>query len=115
LHDLACEEERAAAQLNYDGKALQPVNQGQPDPVAYYTSLYNKLYAGNQRPYLMRIFVHIDGSFRIHQFRFWINEKRKYRLYAWGKELSHLLAQMDIEEFMETLKDDGQKTPHRMF
>ena len=115
LHDLACEEERAAAQLNYDGKALQPASQGQPDPVAYYTTLYKKLYTGGQQPYLMRIFIRIDGSFRIHQFRFWINEKRKYRLYAWGKELSRLLSHMDIEEFMGTLKDDGQKTPHRVF
>lgn len=115
LHDLAYEEEQTAAQLNDDGQALQSANQGELDPVGRYASLYKKLYTGNQQPYLLRVFVRFDGTFRIRQFSFRKNKKHQYGLYAWGTELSRLLAHMDIEVFIATLKDDGQKTPHRMF
>ncbi len=113
LHDLACEEEQVAAQLNDEGQALHLANQGESDPVGRYASLYKKLYTGDQQPYLLRVFVRFDGTFRIRQLG--RNEKRLYGLYAWGTELARLLAHMDIAVFMATLKDDGQKTPHRMF
>jgi hypothetical protein len=115
LHELACEEEQAATKLNDNGHALQIADWGQSDPVAYYASLYKKLYAGGQQPYLLRAFVRIDGTFYIRQFDFGKNKKHKYRLYAWGKELTRRLARLDIEAFLSILKDDGQKVPHRMF
>lgn len=113
LHDLASEEERIAAQLNDDGQVINSSNQGEIDPIRHYSSLYKKLYSGGQRPYLLRVFIRLDGTFRIRQLG--RNEKRLYGLYAWSVDLARLLADMDIEMFMATLKDDGQKTPHRIF
>jgi hypothetical protein len=112
LRRLANEEELAATQLNDSGQPIEPVSQGEPDPVTRYASVHTKLYEGGQRPYLLRVFVRFDGSFRINLFK---TEKRQYGLYPWGTALSQYLAQMDIEEFMAALKDAGQKTPRRTF
>jgi hypothetical protein len=112
LHDLALEEERAAAQLNDNGGALRRPIEVEPDPVTAYASLYTKLFEGGQRPYLLRVFVRLDGTFHIGLL---ISQKRQHGLYAWGTALAQLLALMDIEVFMATLKDAGQKTPRRLF
>lgn len=112
LRNLACEEELVAAQLNEGGQPIEAINEGEPDPVARYAPVHTKLYGGGLRPYLLRVFVRFDGTFRINLFK---NQKRQYGLYAWGTALSQQLAHMDIEVFMAALKDAGQKTPRRTF
>jgi hypothetical protein len=77
-----------------------------------YQEAYAKLYRGTRRPRLLRVFVRFDGSFRI---RLLSSERRQRGLYAWGATLSRSLSRGDIEVFMATLKDAGQKTPNRVF
>lgn len=112
LSSLACEEELAATQLNASGQPIEAISEGEPHPAIRYASVHTKLYEGNLRPYLLRVFVRFDGTFRINLFK---NQKRQYGLYAWGTALAHQLAHMDIEGFIATLKDAGQKTPQRTF
>lgn len=112
LHDLTLEEEQAASQLNDNGEALRRPIESEQDLVTRYASLHTKLYGGGQRPYLLRVFVRFDGTFRIGLL---ISQKRQQGLYAWGTALAQLLALMDIEVFIAALKDTGQKTPRRIF
>lgn len=112
LSSLVSEEETAATQLNDSGQPIKPISEGEPDPAIRYASAHTKLYEGNLRPYLLRVFVLFDGTFRINRLK---NQAPQYGLYAWGTALAHQLAHMDIEEFMAALKDAGQNTPQRTF
>ena len=112
LSSLADEEELAATQLNESGQPIEAISEGELDPAIRYASVHTKLYEGTLRPYLLRIFVRFDGTFRINQFK---NQEHRYGLYAWGTALAQQLAHMDIEQFMASLKNAGQKTPQRTF
>jgi hypothetical protein len=100
IRNLAREEEKAARQLNDQGRSQQ-----QPEAVAHYTELWSRLYNGSQRPHLVRIFVRLDGSFRI---RLLSSERRQRGHYAWGTALSKLLSATDVDTFLAALKQAGQ-------
>ncbi|MBF6591752.1 MAG: hypothetical protein IVW57_14690 [Ktedonobacterales bacterium] len=112
LRTLATREEQSAALLTEHGRSLQPVAEGEPDPVALYKDVHAQLYEGGRRPRLLRIFVRFDGTFRI---RLLTSEQRQRGLYAWGAALSRRLARLDIEVWLSFLKEKGQKTPRRTF
>jgi hypothetical protein len=100
IRNLAREEEQAAGQLNDQGQSQQ-----QPEAVAHYTELWSRLYNGSQRPHLLRVFVRLDGSFRI---RLLSSERRQRGHYAWGTALSKLLSATDVDTFLAALKQAGQ-------
>jgi hypothetical protein len=47
--------------------------------------------------------------------RLLLSDRRQRGRYAWGAALSRLLAGSDIEVFLATLHENGQKTPRRTF
>jgi hypothetical protein len=112
IRELAKTEEQAAGELaaNRRGKKLETANAD--DATAVYAAAFAKVYDGNTRPHLIRIFVRFDGMFRI---RLLLSDRRQRGRYAWGAALSRLLAESDIEVFLATLHENGQKTPRRTF
>ena len=98
IRELAREEEKAARQLN-------DRSQQQTEASAHYAELFGRLYNGSQRPHLVRVFVRLDGSFRI---RLLTSERRQRGHYAWGTALSKLLAETDVDTFLAALKQAGQ-------
>jgi hypothetical protein len=112
LHDLAHEEEETAERLNEHGRALHAPAEGEPDPTELYSRLYTRLYGGVRKFRLLRIYIRFDGAFRI---RLLSNDVGQRGLYLWGTALSRMLARLDIEYFMATLKEHGQKVPKRIF
>lgn len=119
LRELARREEVAAEQLEseQDGPdaSVEPAGEASEEAIQReraHQEAYTKLYRGTRQPRLLRVFVRFDGAFRI---RLLSGERRQRGLYAWGAALSRLLARTDIEVFMATLKDLGQKTPNRTF
>jgi hypothetical protein len=100
IRNLAREEEKAARQLNDHGQSQQL-----PEAAAQYSELWSRLYNGSQRPHLLRIFVRLDGSFRI---RLLSSERRQRGHYAWGTALSKLLSSTDVDTFLAALKQAGQ-------
>ncbi len=113
IRALAREEEALAGQLKDKGQSSSATSTdaNRQEVVAQYTEVYNRVYNGNQRPHLLRIFVRLDGSFRI---RLLSSERRQRGHYAWGVALSTLLGQLDIEVFLATLKEVGQKVPRQI-
>lgn len=121
LRELARREEVAAEQLEHEqdspdmstnAEAPSETSEEATERERAYQEAYTKLYRGTRQPRLLRVFVRFDGTFRI---RLLSGERRQRGLYAWGAALSRLLARSDIEVFMATLKDLGQKTPNRTF
>ena len=115
IHDLASVEEHAASALRAASRGKKPeVADGSPAPdaTAEYAAAHAKLYDGATRPYLIRLFVRFDGVFRI---RLLSSDRRQRGQYAWGAALSRLLAEADIEVFLATLRESGQKAPRRSF
>jgi len=113
LHELAEAEEEAAARLEGNPRPrFSDTEEGRDELREIYGAAHAKLYGGNQHPQLLRIFLRFDGAFRI---RLLSGERRQRGLYAWSVALSRLLARADIEVFMATLKEAGQKTPNRTF
>jgi hypothetical protein len=115
VHDLASAEEHAASALRAASRGKKPeVADGAPAPdaTAEYAAAHAKLYDGATRPYLIRLFVRFDGVFRI---RLLSSDRRQRGQYAWGAALSRLLAEADIEVFLATLRESGQKAPRRSF
>ena len=115
IHDLASVEEHAASALRAASRGKKPeVADGSPAPdaTAEYAAAQAKLYDGATRPYLIRLFVRFDGVFRI---RLLSSDRRQRGQYAWGAALSRLLAEADIEVFLATLRESGQKAPRRSF
>jgi hypothetical protein len=82
------------------------------DATAAFAAAFTKVYDASARPHLIRIFVRFDGMFRI---RLLLSDRRQRGRYAWGAALSRLLAESDIEVFLATLHENGQKTPRRTF
>jgi hypothetical protein len=82
------------------------------DATAAYAAAIAKVYDASTKPHLLRIFVRFDGMFRI---RLLLSDRRQRGRYAWGAALSRLLAESDIEVFLATLHENGQKTPRRTF
>jgi hypothetical protein len=109
LRTLAVAEEEAAEQLV--AAERHPAAERE-EPAARHSGAFKRLYEGGQRPYLMRVFVRFDGTFRI---RLLSSERRQRGLYAWATALSRHLARTDVEVFLAILKDNGQKTPRRTF
>ena len=111
IRELAREEEDLAERLDPSGRARAD------DPemaalVERHGEAYQKLYAANIRPHLLRVFVRFDGSFRI---RLLAGQRRQRAIYGWATALAQLLAQTDIEVYMARLKEEGQKVPTRDF
>ena len=100
IRNLAREEEKAARQLNGQGQS-----QPQSEAATRYTEHFDRLYNSGQRPHLLRVFVRLDGSFRI---RLLSSERRQRGHYAWGTALSKLLSATDIDAFLAALKESGQ-------
>jgi len=113
LHELAEAEEESAARLDANPRPrFSDAEEGRDELRDEYGAAHAKLYGGNEHPQLLRIFVRFDGAFRI---RLLSSERRQRGLYAWSVALSRLLARADIEVFMTTLKEAGQRTPNRTF
>jgi hypothetical protein len=98
IRGLAREEEKAARQLNEQG-------QQQTEASARYAELCGRLYNDSRRPHLVRVFVRLDGSFRI---RLLTSERRQRGHYAWGTAVSKLLSETDVDTFLAALKQAGQ-------
>jgi len=115
IHDLAAAEEHAASALRAANRGKKP-NGGEagetPDAASSYAAAHAKLYDSSAKPYLIRLFVRFDGVFRI---RLLSSDRRQRGQYAWGAALSRLLAEADIEVFLATLRESGQKAPRRSF
>jgi hypothetical protein len=112
LRDLAEAEEQYAGELYASRRGKKLETDESPDVAARHSSAYAKLYDAGNKPYLMRVFVRFDGTFRI---RLLLSDRRQRGQYAWGAALSRLLAETDIEVFLATLRDNGQKAPRRTF
>lgn len=69
-----------------------------------------KLYDRATRPRILRIFVRMDGSFRV---RLLANERRQRGRYIWGAAVSRRLTSIDIAAFISALRDRGQAVPSR--
>ncbi len=105
-------EEQYAGALSAYRRGKKSETAETPDAAATHAAAYAKLYDAGARPHLMRIFVRFDGVFRI---RLLLSDRRQRGQYAWGAALSRLLAEADIEVFLATLRDNGQKAPRRTF
>jgi hypothetical protein len=103
IRTLAVEEARLARELNDRGESA-----GHPDTVEHYTEVIQRLYSGGQRPHLLRVFVRLEGSFRI---RLLSSERRQRGHYAWGVALSRLLSEIDIDAFLKRLRESGRTSP----
>jgi hypothetical protein len=69
-----------------------------------------KLYDRATRPRILRVFVRMDGSFRV---RLLSNERRQRGRYIWGAAVSRRLTSIDIAAFISALRDQGQRVPSR--
>ncbi len=67
-----------------------------------------KLYDRATRPRILRVFVRMDGSFRV---RLLSNERRQRGRYIWGAALSRRLTSIDIAAFIGALRNQGQRVP----
>ena len=115
VHELAATEEQAASALRAATRSKKPngAESGEtPDAATSYAAAHAKLYDSATKPYLIRLFVRFDGVFRI---RLLSSDRRQRGQYAWGAALSRLLAEADIEIFLATLRESGQKAPRRNF
>jgi hypothetical protein len=118
IRGLAKTEEQHASDLKASrhGKKTDTVEAAEaakaPDAAAQYAAAFARLYDSGSRPHLLRLFVRFDGTFRI---RLLLSDRRQRGQYAWGAALSRLLAESDIEVFLATLHEIGQKTPRRTF
>jgi len=104
LRALARDEEAAAMRI-VEGDAS-------PEAAQRYRELCAQLYGATRQLHIMRVFVRLDGEFRI---RLLSGERRQRGLYAWGAALSRLIDRVDIEVFLAALKEAGQRTPRRLF
>lgn len=112
LRALAEIEEQCAGDLNAYRRGKKSETAETPDAAAKHAAAFGKLYDAGARPHLMRVFVRFDGVFRI---RLLLSDRRQRGQYAWGAALSRLLAETDIEVFLATLRETGQKAPRRTF
>jgi hypothetical protein len=118
IRSLAKAEEQAASEVATYRRGKKPDKSETaetataPDAMATYTAAFAKVYDSSAKPHLIRIFVRFDGMFRI---RLLLSDRRQRGRYAWGAALSRLLAGSDIEVFLATLHENGQKTPRRTF
>jgi hypothetical protein len=118
IRGLAKAEEHAASEVathrrgKKSGKAETADAANATDATAAYAAAFAKVYDTTTKPHLIRIFVRFDGMFRI---RLLLSDQRQRGRYAWGAALSRLLAESDIEVFLATLHENGQKTPRRTF
>ncbi|HEX8731649.1 MAG TPA: hypothetical protein VF725_06260 [Ktedonobacterales bacterium] len=69
-----------------------------------------KLFDRATRPRILRVFVRMDGAFRV---RLLANERRQRGRYIWGAALSRRLTSIDIAAFISALRDEGQRVPSR--
>ena len=101
----------SSAALAEEQAAIQAVAPGhsQADLRAH-TDACAKLYGRATRPRILRIFVRMDGSFRV---RLLANERRQRGRYVWGAALSRRLTSIDIAAFISALRDEGQRVPSR--
>jgi len=111
IRALSRDEERAANLLDDVGFAQSDDGDSGVESIQLYTSLHTKLYGDGSRPHLIRVFLRIDGSFRIS---FLSNQLQSHGLYAWSITLSKLIASMDLGRFFEGIKEIGQQVPRRL-
>lgn len=109
IRDLTRDEQAAAALLDDQGRVERNASDGE-GAVERYANLHTRLYKGGQQPRLLRVYVRLDGTMRI---RLLSGERRLRGLYVWGVALSRMLAQVDVDTFLATLKGAGQSTPRR--
>lgn len=81
-----------------------------PDDLRAHARACAKLYDRSTRPRLLRIFVRMDGSFRV---RLLSNERRQRGRYIWGAAVSRRLTSIDIATFISALRNQGQRVPTR--
>ena len=103
IRALATDEARLARELNDRGESA-----GHADTVQHYAELVQRLYSGGQRPHLLRVFIRLEGSFRI---RLLSSERRQRGHYAWGVAISRLLSQIDIDAYLKRLRESGRTFP----
>lgn len=69
-----------------------------------------KLFDRATHPRILRVYVRMDGVFRV---RLLANERRQRGRYIWGAALSRRLASIDTSAFINALRDQGQTVPSR--
>ena len=102
LRAVALAEEQAASQAITPGHSQ--------DDLRAHAAACARLYDRATRPRILRIFVRMDGSFRV---RLLSNERRQRGRYIWGAALSRRLTSIDIAAFISALRDQGQRVPSR--
>lgn len=102
LRAAAVAEERAAI------AALDPGRT--PDDLQAHARACARLYDRATRPRILRIFVRMDGSFRV---RLLANERRQRGRYIWGAAVSRRLTGIDTAAFISALRERGQAVPSR--
>ena len=100
-----------AAALAEEQAAIQAIAPGHSqDDLRAHTAACAKLYDRATRVRILRVFVRMDGSFRV---RLLSNERRQRGRYIWGAALSRRLTSIDIAAFISALRDQGQRVPSR--
>ncbi len=101
---------RAAAVAEEEAAIAASVPGHSQDDLRAHARACAKLYDRATRPRILRIFVRMDGSFRV---RLLSNEQRQRGRYIWGAALSRRLTSIDIAAFIAALRDQGQRVPSR--
>ncbi len=102
LRSAALAEEAAAI------AALQPGHS--PEDLRAHTRACAKLHDRATHARILRIFIRMDGSFRV---RLLGNERRQRGRYIWGAAVSRRFTSIDIAAFISALRDQGQRVPSR--
>ncbi|HEX8994531.1 MAG TPA: hypothetical protein VF812_00720 [Ktedonobacterales bacterium] len=100
-----------AAAIAEEQAAIQALTPGHSqDDLLAHSRACARLYDRATRPRILRVFVRMDGSFRV---RLLSNEQRQRGRYIWGAALSRRLTSIDIAAFISALRDQGQRVPSR--
>lgn len=101
---------RAAAVVEEQAAMRAAAPDHTPEHVREHTRACEKLYKRATHVRILRIFVRMDGSFRV---RLLASERRQRGRYIWGAALSRRLTSIDVAAFIGELRDRGQAVPSR--
>ena len=82
-----------------------------PQAAARFGEAHGRLFDGSRQLMMVRAFVRLDGAVRI---RLLSGERRQMGVYAWGAALARQMERVDIDTFIATIKDLGQRVPIRL-
>ncbi len=110
LRNLQHDSLRAAAIAEEQAAIRATAPEHTPEHLREHARACEKLYKRATRFRIVRIFVRMDGSFRV---RLLASERRQRGRYIWGAALSRRLTSIDVASFIGELRDRGQAVPSR--